>query len=247
MKRNTLSIAVALVLSALGASLAWATPPNFQLTLAGNGTSTGNGYVLDGIYISPYTAVVNGVSTLVICDDFTHDVALGETWQVTTSTVASLASNVMWKNDPNEQTDYNEAAWLVNQLLAPNLSPTQMGEISYAIWAVFDPTDVQSWLKAYGDTSTCNAIWGSGDCTNISGSGGLLSQAAKNSGGDFSNVLVYTPVAYSQSCCGTPQEFLAVQTVRAPEASALATLGFDFTCLAVVLYFFRRRLSAKLN
>ncbi len=240
MKRKLLSLGTALFLSSVGANLAWAA--NFQLS------SAGNNIVLDGVYISPYTALINGVSTTVICDDFADEVSIGETWQATVSTVASLSPNVKWATDSdplvqpypyNEQQSYNEAAWLTGQLLATS-DPTQMGEISYAIWAVFDPTGVQNWLNSYHDTTTYNAIWGSG---------GLLSQAASQTyyPGEFSNVSVYTPMTGTQSCCGPPQEFLAVQTVRTDEASTIATFGFDFTCLAVLLYFFRRRLSAKLN
>ncbi len=225
MKRKILSVGTALFLSSLGASVAWAS--NFQLTSAGN-------TVLDGIYISPYTASIDGVPTVVICDDFADEVGLNEAWQTTMSTVANLAPNVKWATDPGvsgyiEQQSYNEAAWLAGQLLSSS-NPTQLGQISYAIWAVFDPTGVQNWLTAYHDTTTYNAIWGSG---------GLLSQAAANSGGDFSNVLVYTAVANSQPAgYGPPQEFLAVKT---PEPSSLAILGVDFTCLGIVVAFLRRR------
>ena len=171
LKRKLLSLGIALFLSSVAANLAWAA--NFQLT------SAGNNIVLDGVYISPYTALIDGVPTTVICDDFADDVSVGETWQATVSTVANLSPNVKWatNSDPalqpysatTEQNLYNQAAWLSGQLLATS-NPTQMGEISYAIWAVFDPTGVQNWLSiAYNDTTHYNAIWGVG---------GLLGQAA---------------------------------------------------------------------
>ena len=249
MKRNTLSIAVALLMSSLGANLAWAST-NFKIDPA-----TASNYIRDGIYISPYTADIgiNGVPTLVICDDFADEVAFNETWQAnvsTLSTVASSGADVKWATDPgvsgyNEQNSYNEAAWLTTQLLLPanQVSNLTEAEISYAIWAVFDangPLGVKAWLlqPAYNDTTVYNAVFGSN---------GLLYQASLHSGDSFPNVLVYTPVTGTESCCGTPQEFLAVQTVRADEASTITTFGFDFTCLAVLLYFFRRHLSAKLN
>ncbi len=82
MKRKILSIGTALFLSSLGASVAWAS--NFQLIGAGTN-------ILDGIYMSPYTALIDGVPTTVICDDFTAEVTLGESWQTNMSSVASLA------------------------------------------------------------------------------------------------------------------------------------------------------------
>jgi len=235
LKRKTSPLRAAFLLTALSASLACAaTTQSFQLTSAGSNT------VLDGIYISPYTALINGVPTTVICDDFADEVALGETWQVTTSTVASLAPNVMWGTGSSSQQSYNEAAWLAGELLAPP-NQSKMGAISYAIWAVFDPTGVKTWLKAYNDTTTYNSVFGSG---------GWLAQAAGQtySPGQFSSISVFTPVAGTQSCCGLPQEFLDPPgPVSTPEPPALAILGIDFAALAVFVGFFRRHLAAKIN
>jgi hypothetical protein len=237
MKRKTVPISAALFLGVVGASLAWAGSQTFQLT------SPGNNIVLDGIYMSPYTALIGGVPTTVICDDFADEVALNETWQTTMSTVASLAPNVRWATDPavsgyNEQQSYNEAAWLAGQLLGSS-DPTQMGQISYAIWAVFDPTGVSNWLNGvtspYNDPTTYSAVFGSG---------GLLAQAASQSysAGQFSNISVYTPTGAPPGY-SMPQEFL----VRTPEASALTILGSDFACLGLFVVFFRRRLAAKIS
>jgi len=226
----------ALLLSSGGASLFAAS----TLQLIG---PPSNGITLDNIYISPYTALINGVSTPVICDDFVDEVQLGESWSATVSNVGALASNVKWATDPgvagyNEQASYNEAAWLATQLLSPTTTSVQAGEISYAIWAVFDPIDVKSWLSA--DLATTSAVFGKT---------GYLAQASAFSTTNFSNVLVYTPVAGSQSCCGVPQEFLALTppTVGTPEASGVATLGVDFLGLMALVAVFRRRIFAASN
>ena len=36
---------------------------------------------LGGVYTSPYMATVNGTATTIICDDFSANTSLGETWQ----------------------------------------------------------------------------------------------------------------------------------------------------------------------
>ena len=251
MKMKTLSIVAAVLLGGL-ANLAWASVP-FVLHDGGNN-------IVDGIYMSPYNASVNGVPTTVICDDFADDVIAGEAWKVNTSTVADLAGNyssgVTWNatnpltlglTQSEQQTGYDEMAWLATQLAAQLQLPVNQqnlpmqADISFAIWSVFDPAGVQSWIS--------NPAYSADSSWLKSGISDWLGQAENpaNYGGDFSNVSIYTPVDGTQSWGGRPQEFLAVQTVRADEASTITTLGFDFTCLAVLLYFFRRHLSTKLN
>jgi hypothetical protein len=208
-----------LILGCAGVGLASA--QTFVLTGAGSNT------VLDGIYISPYTATVNGVvNTPVICDDFFDEVYLGENWSTTAGTVGSTTTGLF--GTENSQ-GYGEVAWLSEQLYS---NPSNAGAISYAIWAVFDSSGVAGWLNSYGDTTTYNAVFGSG---------GYLAQAAAavpgpGSGSSFSNVLVYTPVANSQSEGGRPQEFLVVT----PEAPSMANLAVDFMGFGALLLVFRR-------
>ena len=53
---------------------------------------TGAGSNVDfGVHIGPYTAIINGVSTLVICDDFSDATYIGETWKADVSTFPTLS------------------------------------------------------------------------------------------------------------------------------------------------------------
>jgi hypothetical protein len=213
-----------------GAGLA--TAQNFQLT------GTGSNIVLDNVYISPYTATVNGVTnTPVICDDFADEVFINETWTATSGTVGSSTSGLF---GPENTQGYGEVAWLSEQLF---LNPGSAGAISYAIWSVFDEGDsttfgvsktgVEGYLNSYNDSTTFNAVFGT--------NGWLAqAQAAVPNGAassNFSNVSVYTPVSGSQSTGGRPQEFLVVNT---PEAPSVANLAVDFLGLGAVLFAFRR-------
>jgi hypothetical protein len=206
-----------------------------SLTLTGAGSYT----VLDGVYISPYTATVNGVvNTPVICDDFVDDVYLGENWNTTVGTVGSTTTGLFGQENTQ---GYGEVAWLSEQLLQ---NPSNAGAISYAIWSVFEGGAVKSWLNAYGDTTTYNAVFGTIATT---GNNGLLAQAAAAvpnaaASSNFSNVTVYTP---DPSCrpgtCGQAQEFLVVNKVTTPEASTVANLAVDFAAFGALLFVFRRK------
>lgn len=196
---------------------------NFCLTAGTYGSP-----VLDGIYMSPYTAIINGVPTTVICDDFSDDVDVNETWTVTSGTVGS--STVGYWGAENSA-NYEEVAWLAQQLLTPAIlsNPTQEGIYSYAIWSVFD-SNVQSYLESTGYTATWNAV------------NSVLTayNASQDQATDV--VTVYTPATpANQTCCGHPQEFLAVST---PEAPAPAILGIDMLGLGVLLFVFRRHRTA---
>lgn len=209
-------------------------------------TGVGNGNSLDGIYISPYTAAVNGViNTPVICDDFVDEVTLGESWNTSVGAVGSTSTGLF--GTENTQ-GYGEVAWLSEQLLSNLSNPVAQGQISYAIWSVFEPTQVANWLQGkdgspYNDTATYNAVFGGG---------GWLAQAATAVPDDaasskFSNVTVYTP---SPSCapgtCGQAQEFLVVNKVSTPEASTVANLAVDFMAFGGLLFVFRRnRFAAR--
>jgi hypothetical protein len=207
-------------------SVAFAAPcdpanPSNNLCLIG----VGNNIVLDGVYISPYTAIINGVTTSVICDDFSDEVMVPESWTVTSGIGGSTTQGLFGQENT---AGYAKVAWLSQQLFTQPLSNS--GVISYAIWAVFDQTNVQNWLNAYNDTTTYNAVFSSG---------GLLDQAASHSGDDFSYATFYTPVDGTQSCCGRPQEFVVVNT---PEPSAASVLGVDLLGFGALAFLFRRRL-----
>ena len=195
-------------------------------------TSAGAGNIMAGVYTSPYTGTVGGETGVsIICDDFADDTYVGESWTATVSTVANLAANVKWAGNPNKQDAYDQAAWLVEQLLMPaNSNPTTMGYISFAIWDVLDPTDVENYL-APGSAALINAKkWEA------------LAAAQNLSPSDFSNVLVYTVSGPATNCnggpCKAPQEFLRVTAAEGPTPVILAA---DLLGLLGLIAFGRKR------
>jgi hypothetical protein len=192
-------------------------------------TGAGNYTVLDGIYVSPYTATVGTIAnTPVICDDFVDEVTLGESWNTSVGTVGSTATGLFGTENSR---GYGEVAWLSEQLLANESNSLLQGQISYAIWSVFEGSAVTSWLNAWGDTTTEAGVayWLGQAAANVPGPG---------SGSTFSNVTVYTPSP--SGLPGTPgqaQEFLVVGT---PEASSVANLAVDFLAFGALLFVFRR-------
>lgn len=213
-----------------------------EMTLTGVGD---NGY-LGGVYIGPYVANINGVSTQVICDDFASDTYVGESWTANVYSFVDLNS-VLGSTRFGLQADalakYQQAAWLTLQLLNPPPASACggsncAGQIQFAIWQLFDnsapyPTD---YLSSF-DRSWVNTYW--------------LPQAAANyASGDYSNFYIYTPVAGTEygcpsgSCAGAPQEFLAIQT---PEPAALAMIGFDLATVGGLMLLWRIRRARRLE
>jgi len=185
------------------------------------------GNTLYGVYLSPYTATVDGVLTTVVCDSFTAETFMGETWQVNVLDGSAVGSNVA--------TQYQEIGYLAQQLPGANLE--QQAALSFAIWDIFADVEVRAWLHAYGaDAFYANEVLGQ------------VHDAQTHYGTfNLSNLTIYQPVAGSGWCgtasCtpSTPQEFVSV---RAPEAPAPAILAFDLLGLLGVVFFVRRRANA---
>jgi len=193
--RISLFAVAALFLAVAPAALA----DSATLTLTSAGSNTA-----DGVYIGPYTATISGTpgSVQVICDDYTHDSYVGETWNAYVSSFPGL-TDVRFTGSSETQ-NYDEVAYLANILF--NLDGTNNAEadaLQFAIWDVFDPSAIA--------TSTCfGAV--SQDCVNY-----WLTMAASQSYyvGEFPNILIYTPES-----SGNPQEFI----VETPEPGALLLL-----------------------
>jgi len=230
---------------------------------------------LFGIYLSPYTATINnGVSSVsmsVVCDDFADETFMSESWNATVYNGSSsdLSGTQMASRSglasptPTDQStldmDYEEIGWLVTQLSAAN-SLLEQAAISYAIWDIFEPGPVKTWLTVnYGTVTQDNVTGGKFYADGVDTNGvtywvthaGLAAAA-----GDFnlSNLTIYspdtttstsldanvngTPCSSSNTACSDtpPQEF-----VTTPEASAPIMLAFDLLALFGVVSLVRRR------
>ncbi|MGB8887668.1 MAG: hypothetical protein WCC87_13150 [Candidatus Korobacteraceae bacterium] len=176
--------------------------------------------VLDGIYVGSYSATntATGTQTQIICDDFKDESNYSQA-SYTVNTFNNLGSTLWgsWlmsaqgghESLASVTTLYDEAAWLALGMLSKN--GTTQGYYSYAIWAVFDASEVANWLTQSGDSAACNAVfgggsWGTGGCTQ--GSGGLegLADGQAYYSGEFSNLDILTPVCGGSGGPGNCQE-----------------------------------------
>ena len=187
--------------------------------------------VMGGVYVGPYNFTVGGQSMQLVCDDFLSTVINGESWNAVTSTYPSL-SNVKFSG----LVQYEEIGYLVQQMWANIGNPTVVGYISWAIWDVFSPGVSSS--DPYGTLTSAQQ-------TQING---WLDRAVNNySTGNYSNLIVYTPIAGSQlpSNMGSPQEYIGI--VPAPEPSTVLLLTLGIAGLLILSRFKKFRLAADMH
>jgi hypothetical protein len=116
---------------------------------------------------------------------------------------------------------------------------TQVGYLAYALWAVFAPSQVQSWLGAGSATWQAVQGWLNSAC------------AQKFTPGEFANFFIYTPnknypiTCNGQSCANTPpQEFFGF--VPTPDGgSALVYLLLTTSCAGAIWFRSRRQIDAR--
>jgi len=209
--------------------------------------------ILDYIYVGPYSATntQTGAGVQVICDDFKDN----SNYQAYTYTVNNFSDlgNTLWgqfltsHNEASQITQlYEEAAWLALQMLGQ--SGTQQGYYSYAIWAIFAPTEVASWLTTYSTDggTACNTIFGAGSWSNntcSSGNGGIVGQAkgrlSSFYSGEFSNILILTPNSCTSPGTCKEQEFFEV-VAEGGTAAMYVALAL-FSCFVAILFRSRRQ------
>lgn len=207
---------------------------NISLTSAGNN-------VMDGVYVGPYTATVNGQSTQIICDDFVDDSYVGESWTANVTTLANL-NGTKWGGMANATQLYDEAAWLATQMLSPTYSgnATQVGYLAYALWAVFQPSAVKSWLGANSAAWLAVQSW-------------LNSAAGQNfTPGEFANFFIYTPdLSHSITCNGgpcpttPPQEFFGFISAAEGGSTLIYLLLTTLACLGAIWLRSRQQIKAQ--
>jgi hypothetical protein len=232
-----------------------------------NLTSAGANSVMGGVYTSPYGISVNGgPTTLMICDDFTTDISVGLTWTANQTTLTQISdasvAGLKFASSPynitpgivggpsNVVADYATAAVLAAQLLTlPNVGTVgedsaAAGEISYALWAVFDTKLLQNTDTGYGTLTTGQLTAAQGY---LAAAQGLVSAATSGgvtdlthisiNGQSIAGLTIYTPDPKN-----TSQEFLRVSM---PEPSYPTVLAIDLLAVVGLVVALRRR--AALN
>jgi len=243
-------------------------------------TSAGAWAAMGGVYTSPYGISINsGVPTLLICDDYTTDISGGQSWTADATTLTTVdSSNVgslKFATAPYSTTpgivgatstppslttvayDYATAAVLAAELLTmPNIgtpgeNAEAAGELSYALWGVFDAPLLTSTNTGFGTLSAGELAAAKSDLSSAQAlvtaatAGGVttLSNISVN-GAPIASMTVYTPIA--PNGLASSQEFITADPlpVSMPEASYPSILALDLLAAAGLGFAFRRRRSS---
>jgi hypothetical protein len=190
-------------------------------------TLTGvSGGVQGNVYTSPYYATVGtNANVPIVCDDYAHEVYMGESWTASWSTFADLSNARFWQG-PQSLQAYEEAAYLFNELF---LYPSQSGNISFALWAIFDLNGVET---AAGWTT-------GGTTTNPTSAAGWLANAQEQTFtvGEFSNIGLLTPctqTAQGLACPSTLSNSAQEYLVRTPEPPTLLLLAIGLLAVLIL-------------
>jgi hypothetical protein len=137
------------------------------------------------------------------------------------------------------------------ELQNAGLTDTQRGELSLALWDIFNPNTT---ITGYGSPNSnigtdpvaqsdlLTAITFGRDYTGGSVDGytaTVYTALASTSGYSSPGTETLTGGIASPGAAGVPQEFIGLTYV--PEPSTWAFLGFDFGCAGIVGLYFRRR------
>jgi hypothetical protein len=177
-----------------------------------------------GVYVYPYYFSINGSATTIplICDDYSHEVSVGESWQATVTPLSSFLGGLtpLASTGLTKAQAYEEAAWLFSNLSG---TPTQSKAvaINFAIWGIFSQAALNN--SAYGSGVGSAADWKS------QADAAVLTSPDQVFLNSLSSYVVYTPISGSQpNGYGLPQEYIGT----VPEPASLIMLGSGMMGLA---------------
>jgi hypothetical protein len=187
---------------------------------------------LGSVRVGPYTALINGVSTQVISNDFAIELG-NPSWSANVTNSLLANSGTKWQ----KQNLYDQAAWLTLKMLDPNVTCTYAksnckGDIQFAIWGLTTPSallnldsasndykNVTDWIKRAQNWYTTQS----------------QTKSAVQIASQFSNFSIYSPTGP-----GLQRELFVVRT---PEATTPVLLAVNLLGLMAVAFFFRRQLG----
>jgi PEP-CTERM motif len=166
----------------------------------------------DGVYTYPYYFSINGKAPVsLICDTYDNQVTMGEIWKAHESSLVSgkglFGSQLM---------DYKAAGLIFKSILNGTVS---VNAGNFAIWGLFSTNAKNSAFFQGNGTAALDASF--------------LALAAKAPNSAFQGLVLYTPIAGTQSWGGTPQEYIGYSAV--PEPATLTLFGTGLLSLAGML------------
>jgi hypothetical protein len=210
---------LSLVVAFSGSALADTVSMNF-LGPAGNNSG--------GVYTYPYLFSINNGSTVsLICDTYDNEVVSGETWQATETSLlagSQLGGGGLFAG----QTANYKAAGLIFEGIISGAINANVG--NWAIWGLFSANPQSNSFFQSSGAASLEAQY--------------LALAAQDPDSMFAGLVLYTPIAGTQSWKGSlPQEYIGFVNVPEP---AQMTLILLLAVGSLLGFAFRKQLGLKL-